>query len=95
MDFGDDEEEVVTSDKRETSVADKHVSRKRTYSRDVNSKVEHIFHIVVKSAKLLCDKSVVAVKFNIIYSETVAEKLRIDVGEMTKGLGVPVISSDK
>lgn len=39
-----------------------------TFSNDVIQKAEHIFHIIVKSAKLVCDKSAVVVKFHIKYS---------------------------
>lgn len=58
-------------------------------------KAEHIFHIIVKSAKFVCDKSAVVVKFHIKYSSTIAEKLRSEVQTIMGSCGISVISGDK
>jgi hypothetical protein len=61
----------------------------------VIQKAEHIFHIIVKSAKFVCDKSAVVVKFRIKYCSIIAEKLRSEVQTIMESCGISVISGDK
>lgn len=55
----------------------------------------HIFHIIVKSAKFVRDKSALFVKFNKKYSSIIAEKYCSEVQTIMESCGMSVISCDK